>query len=63
MSTLRTLLKKDSGHVTPRGEVCRKPTFKCEALEVGGGARCFCEKCKKEVVIVGNKVAGSEQYK
>jgi hypothetical protein len=62
MSTPITLPKKNSGHRTLRGEACCNQTFNVESSGIGSGARAFCAECGAEVVIVGNKVIGSDQF-
>jgi hypothetical protein len=62
MSTPITLPKKNSGHRTPRGEVCCNQTFNVENSGAGSGARAFCGECGAEVVVVGNKVIRSDQF-
>jgi hypothetical protein len=61
MSTPITLPRKNSGHRTPRAEVCCNQMFNVESSNIGSGARAFCDLCGKEVVIMGDKVVGSEQ--
>jgi len=61
MSTPITLPKGNSGHLTPRGEVCCNQTFNVESSGIGSGARAFCAKCGSEVVIMGNKTITSAQ--
>ncbi len=61
MPTIKTLQKKNSGHRTRTGQICCNTTFKCESEGIGCGDRCFCVKCEAEVVIIGDRVLGSEQ--
>jgi hypothetical protein len=62
MSTPITLPKENSGHTGLSGEVCCNQTFNVESSGIGSGARCFCVKCGAELVIVGNRILGSERY-
>ena len=63
MSTPMTLPKENSGHLTPRGEVCCNQRFNFESSGVGSGTRAFCAKCGAEVTIVENKTITSALHK
>jgi hypothetical protein len=63
MSTPITLLKENSGHLSPSGGRCCHQRFTVESSGIGSGARAFCAACGAEVTIVGNKTITSELYK
>jgi uncharacterized paraquat-inducible protein A len=63
MSTPITLLKANSGHLSPHGEVCCNQRFNVESPGIGSGARAFCAKCGAEVTIVGSKTITSALHK
>lgn len=61
MPKIKTLHREKAGHRTRTGQICCNTRFKCESEGIGSGDRCFCEKCEAEVVIIGDRVLGSEQ--
>jgi hypothetical protein len=61
MSTTIRLLKMNTAHTAPHGEVRCNQKFTVESSSLGSEARAFCGTCGKEVVIMGNKVVGSNQ--